>query len=194
MLFMMMWSNGTIFCITGPFAGNSPVTGEFLSQRPVTRSCDVVFDLCLNKRLRKQMCLRLVIWDAFTLIMTSMLCDDWYLVVTIFHIKWLSLELLFGEWNNTKQTETFVNLYHITKEFYVIRPPELHLMNTLYQIWVSHNIILSRFEQYFYLHFNLQNIPNPTMGTSLLCWYIYSIAYNVHTGPIMMIDVWRKFI
>ena len=29
-------------------AGNSPVTGEFPSQRPVTRSFDVFFDLCLN--------------------------------------------------------------------------------------------------------------------------------------------------
>ena len=27
-------------------AGNSPVTGEFLVQRPVTRSFDVFFDLC----------------------------------------------------------------------------------------------------------------------------------------------------
>ena len=35
-------------------AGNSPVTGEFPTQRPVTRSFDVFFDLCLNKRLRKQ--------------------------------------------------------------------------------------------------------------------------------------------
>ena len=32
--------------------GNSPVTGEFSSQRPVTRSFEVFFDLCLNKRLR----------------------------------------------------------------------------------------------------------------------------------------------
>ena len=32
-------------------AGNSPVTGEFLVQRPVTPSFDVFFDLCLNKRL-----------------------------------------------------------------------------------------------------------------------------------------------
>ena len=30
--------------------GNSPVTGEFSSQRPVTRSFDVFFDLRLNKR------------------------------------------------------------------------------------------------------------------------------------------------
>ena len=35
-------------------AGNSPVTGEFPAQRPVTRSFDVFFDLCPNKRLSKQ--------------------------------------------------------------------------------------------------------------------------------------------
>ena len=33
-------------------AGNSPGTGEFPAQRPVTRSFDVFFDLRLNKRLR----------------------------------------------------------------------------------------------------------------------------------------------
>ena len=35
-------------------ADNSTVTGEFSSQRPMTRSFDVFFDLCLNKRLSKQ--------------------------------------------------------------------------------------------------------------------------------------------
>ena len=35
-------------------AGNSPVTGEFPTQRPVTWSFDVFFDLRLNKRLSKQ--------------------------------------------------------------------------------------------------------------------------------------------
>ena len=30
-------------------AGNSPVTGEYASQRPVTKSLDVFFDLRLNK-------------------------------------------------------------------------------------------------------------------------------------------------
>ena len=34
--------------------GNSPVTGEIPSQRPVTRSFDVFFDIRLNKRLSKQ--------------------------------------------------------------------------------------------------------------------------------------------
>ena len=35
-------------------AGTSPVSGEFPTQRPVTRGFDVFFDLRLNKRLSKQ--------------------------------------------------------------------------------------------------------------------------------------------
>ena len=31
-------------------AGNSPIPGEFPTQRPVTRNFDVFFDLCLNER------------------------------------------------------------------------------------------------------------------------------------------------
>ena len=51
-------------------AGNSPVTGEFPAQRPVTRSFAVFFDPRLNKRLSKQS------WgwwfrDAIAPIMTS---------------------------------------------------------------------------------------------------------------------------
>ena len=54
MLIMTMSSNGNIFALLALCAGNSPVTGEFPSQRPVTQSFDVFFDLCLNKRLGKQ--------------------------------------------------------------------------------------------------------------------------------------------
>ena len=35
-------------------AENSPVTGEFLSQKPVTRSFDVFLDLRLNKRVNNR--------------------------------------------------------------------------------------------------------------------------------------------
>ena len=35
-------------------AGNSPASGDFPVQRPVTRSFDVFSHLCQNKRLRKQ--------------------------------------------------------------------------------------------------------------------------------------------
>ena len=51
---MMTSSNGNIFRVTGLLLGNSPATGEFPAQRPVTRSFDVFFDLRLNKRLSKQ--------------------------------------------------------------------------------------------------------------------------------------------
>ena len=36
-------------------AGNSPVPGEFPTQRPVTRSFDVFFDLRPNKQLSKHL-------------------------------------------------------------------------------------------------------------------------------------------
>ena len=45
---MMTSSNGNIFGVTGPLCGESPVTGEFPSQRPVTRSFDVFFGLRLE--------------------------------------------------------------------------------------------------------------------------------------------------
>ena len=51
---MVTWSNKNIFQVTGPLCGNSPVTVEFLSQRPVMRSFDVFFDLQLNKGWSKQ--------------------------------------------------------------------------------------------------------------------------------------------
>ena len=36
--------------------GNSPITGEFPSQRPMSRTFDVFFDLRLNKQLSRQSC------------------------------------------------------------------------------------------------------------------------------------------
>ena len=50
--YMFTSSNGSIFRVTGPLCGE--FTGEFPSQRPVTMSSDVFFDLRLNKRSSKQ--------------------------------------------------------------------------------------------------------------------------------------------
>ena len=73
--FVRVSKTGTYIFITGPLcawwrhqmetfsallaicAGNSPVPGDFPTQRPVTRSFEVYFDLCPNKRLSKQL------WD-----------------------------------------------------------------------------------------------------------------------------------
>ena len=51
---MMTSSNGNIFRVTGLLCGNSLGTGEFASQRPVTLSFDVFFDMRLNQQLSKQ--------------------------------------------------------------------------------------------------------------------------------------------
>ena len=58
-----------------------PVPGEFPSQRPVTRSFDVIFDLHLNERLRKQS------WGWWYETLSRPLwrhcngvCDVWYFV------------------------------------------------------------------------------------------------------------------
>ena len=55
------------FVLLALCAGNSMVTGQFPTQRPVTRSFDVFFDLSLNKRLSKQS------WGSIVLIVTSLL-------------------------------------------------------------------------------------------------------------------------
>ena len=51
---MMTSSYGNIFRVTGPLCGEFTGPGEFPTQRPVTRSFDVFFDLRPNKRLSKQ--------------------------------------------------------------------------------------------------------------------------------------------
>ena len=48
--YVIKWKN---FPRYWPFVRGIPVTGEFLTQRPVTRRFDVFFDLHLNKRLSK---------------------------------------------------------------------------------------------------------------------------------------------
>ena len=50
---MMTSSSGNISALLAICAGNSPVTGEYPAQKPVTRNFDVLFDLRLNKRLKQ---------------------------------------------------------------------------------------------------------------------------------------------
>ena len=52
---LMIWHEMETFsALLALCAGNSPVIGEFPSQRPVTRGFEIFFDLRLNKRLSKQ--------------------------------------------------------------------------------------------------------------------------------------------
>ena len=52
--FMMTSSNENNSALLALCVGNSPVTGEFSAQRPVTQSFDVFSELRLDKRLSKQ--------------------------------------------------------------------------------------------------------------------------------------------
>ena len=52
--YMMTSSNGNIFRVTGPLCGEFTGPSEFPTQRPVTRSFNIFFDLRLNKRLSEQ--------------------------------------------------------------------------------------------------------------------------------------------
>ena len=61
----------TFFALLALCAGNSPVTGEFPSQRPVTWNFDVLFDLRLEQTV-KWTIIRLVIWDAIPPSMTPL--------------------------------------------------------------------------------------------------------------------------
>ena len=55
-IFLSWWRHQmeTFSALLAICAGNSPVPGEFPTQRPATRSFYVFFDLRLNKRLSKQ--------------------------------------------------------------------------------------------------------------------------------------------
>ena len=58
--------------------GNSPVTSEFTSQRPVTRCFDDLFDLRLNKRLSKQSRRRWFETPSHSLRRHGNACSMWY--------------------------------------------------------------------------------------------------------------------
>ena len=56
--------------------GNSPVTGEFPAQRPVTRNFDVFFDLRLNKRLSNNLRRHRTHYDLIVMSGIPMLQND----------------------------------------------------------------------------------------------------------------------
>ena len=66
-----MSSNGKKSSLLAFYEGNPSVTDGFPSQRPVTRSFDVFFDLLLNEKV-EQTIETLVVWDGIVLNMTSL--------------------------------------------------------------------------------------------------------------------------
>ena len=114
---MMTSSNGNIFRVTGPLCGNSPVIGEFPSQRPVTQSFDVSFDLRPNKRLSKQL------WG-------------WWFETPSWSL-WRQCNALFNESSATALITEIVRnmlprLFHYHNYYFIISPCCKHIITLLY--------------------------------------------------------------
>ena len=92
---------GTFSALLAICAGNSPVTGEFPAQRPVTRTFDVFFDLHLDRRLSKQW------WGWWFETLSRPLwrhCNGYRRVSQSAEAARYSLELFPSQWNLTEFT------------------------------------------------------------------------------------------
>ena len=106
---------------------NSPVTGEFPSQRPVTQSFDVFFDLRLNKRLREPSRRRWFgtpscsLWrhcnDAMAPSLLRIYGRDGMIMIYLYNLKMcvcvLLLTMPFSLLFSTKKNETLHTIYDL---------------------------------------------------------------------------------
>ena len=94
--------------------GSPPVTSGFSSQRPVTRSFDVFFDVCL-KTAEKTIGM-LVVWDAVALVLTSLeLC-----LQAITYLQFHTLPSIscrdFGMWQSKISEGKLSNTSYVSSE------------------------------------------------------------------------------
>ena len=145
----------TFFALLAFCAGNSPINGEFLVQRPVTRSFDVFFDLHLNKRLSKQpkrwwfeTPLR-PLWRNCNVFvssrMTFIIDICWYLILNLWkcHPVTVTCKLLWGErkqghwWTlNISSSNIWRKLTHCCRSL-------SHVCNMTRSLWTSRWFISS---------------------------------------------------
>ena len=110
-------------------AGNSPATGEFPAQRPVTRSFDVFFDLRLNERLSKQS------WGWWFETPSHTLwrhCD-------VYHIADNSLsssDVLMCRWSCWTLVQLLAWCRHLTQSWLIV---DMIIRNTSWHIFYSRN-------------------------------------------------------
>ena len=108
----------TFFALLALCEGNPPVTGGFPSQRPVTRSFDVVFDVRLDKRLNKQ-------WKCWWFETPWCSCDVTVMETTTITIWWQqqnkvhsylsTLEILRDTFHTQRPCATAINIIAETK-------------------------------------------------------------------------------
>ena len=193
---MMTSSNGTFSALLAICAGNSPVTGEFSAQRPVTRSFDVFFDLRLNKRLRKQSwgwCFETLsrpLWRHCVII--SFIIAQVLLILVLFSAKCLLLIVIFA----SRTVWAFVFLVQFVPVSYIFEYPhrqctcQVNEQNRVtnhghlftHSIYSIHALNTSHFchQTFIYLAGMLPVITPLSEPFAVLCW-IYWIPHICST-------------
>ena len=131
--------------------GHLSVTGEFSSQRPVTCSFDVFFDLRLNGTP--------VIWDAITLIMRSL---QWHRYTRPWHIFFFTIH----NWNIACYLLSGMIKYRFDDK----HRKSLHELETQINVTPSHIRHLSRLT----VHGNSDRAP----GLVLRIWISFAFGYS----------------
>ena len=129
------------FCV-----GNSSVTGEFLTQRPVTRCFDVFFDLRRNKRLSKQS------WGEW---FETPSCSLWHHCNDTQFLEILDAMMLMWH-HGIENKRSYQNIPYVCSDMTVCWgwSPRYHLANIripIIQIRRSHVPLIFRTQLYIYL-------------------------------------------
>ena len=165
---MMTSSNGNIFRVTSPLCGEFTGPGEFPTQRPVTRSFDVFFDLRLNKPLNKQSwgwwfeTLSRSLWRH----RNDICMPNWPAILNINHllevvIKWYKCFMFYTRWS----------YYYIIQNPWLENDIKKGPNDWQIRLFVTHNRPL-------YYDANISSyIPN-CHGKELEIWYKYSQKFQ----------------
>ena len=147
-------------------AGNSPVSGEFPAQRPVTRSFDVLIVLRLNKRLSKQSwgwwfeTLSCPLWrlsnvTKLTLLLLLFSSGDRFLSFSSYtsvccnYIQYTYLEYILHIWWSNMTYLYFLhrvqNCMKILNGFLIGTPDKRHSTNLfiISDIWTTHYVVIA---------------------------------------------------
>ena len=116
-------------------AGNSPVTGEFPTQRPVTRSFHVFFDLHLNQQLSKQS------WGWWFEMSSHPLWRHCNVLVQLL----LIIEMVTRTPNSLKKNPFYSGLVEIS---FCCDPNSKKVVSTKFCIWQESSTVLSCAEIY----------------------------------------------
>ena len=147
----------TFSALLAIWAGNSPVTGEFPAQRPLTQSFGVFFDLRLNKRLSKQSWgwlfepLSRPLWRHCNVLVIQSSCQTHLAISTVDGVVWLDYNV--SRWSYYDNCRHLLQHSHSRKYMYTYI---IHLFRVHYTLSVLYYAIVFADQNmrfiYIYVH------------------------------------------